>query len=404
MAARGSRSGDEIRIRMYRVGFGDCFLVTLPGPSHVLVDCGVHPGGDIGTLEQAIADIEAETGGKLAIVIASHAHEDHIAGYLRGAETFKRFTIGEVWLPWSEKKDDPVARALRARLAGLHTALASQFAAAGGSPDVLDILANTSAKRNEPALANLRAGFGTGAKVEYMEAGRTVADAGGVSGLAARLLGPTRSEEFLRKMDPPKAERFPLAVADGVEVMTALPLFEDVAEDDVGPRLTDTQRDSLERAVALSPELLAFALDRYTNNLSVVVVFTYRGKSLLFAGDSQYGGWKSWLEAADAADVLGELCFYKVAHHGSENATPKSALDAMTGPALVAMMSTQKKPWPSIPDKPLLNAIVEQTDSRLFRTDWLPIAGAPEPDDPVPPMPRAGFEVGPFWVDHHITL
>jgi hypothetical protein len=37
----------EIRIRMYRQGLGDCFLLTFPGCkgiSHVLIDCGVLKG------------------------------------------------------------------------------------------------------------------------------------------------------------------------------------------------------------------------------------------------------------------------------------------------------------------------------------------------------------------------
>ena len=33
----------KLRVRMYRVGFGDCFLLTFDGdegPKHVLIDCG----------------------------------------------------------------------------------------------------------------------------------------------------------------------------------------------------------------------------------------------------------------------------------------------------------------------------------------------------------------------------
>ena len=47
---------------MYRVGFGDFFLLTVPsddGPQHILIDCGVTPGktkkGDIGTIKDAVA-------------------------------------------------------------------------------------------------------------------------------------------------------------------------------------------------------------------------------------------------------------------------------------------------------------------------------------------------------------
>src|SRR5262245_49295708 len=212
---------------MYRVGFGDCFLVTFPGRHHVLVDCGVHAAGDIGTLDRVLEDLETETDGKLAVVIASHAHEDHIAGFLRGAERFAGFTIGEVWLPWSENRSDGVARGLRARLAAVRTALELQFAARKPGRDVLDILANTSAKRNEPALANLRAGLGAGARVEFLEAGQVRVAPGGIPGLTVNVLGPTRDEAFLRRMDPPKAERYLEAVAGASFVRGALYPFGD---------------------------------------------------------------------------------------------------------------------------------------------------------------------------------
>ena len=60
MKKRNSTSSNAslpIRIRMYRVGFGDCFLVSFPVQNayeHVLVDCGVHARGDIGDRESVV--------------------------------------------------------------------------------------------------------------------------------------------------------------------------------------------------------------------------------------------------------------------------------------------------------------------------------------------------------------
>jgi hypothetical protein len=39
-------SAEQVVVRMYNVGFGDCFLLTLPttaGPRRMLIDCGTHP-------------------------------------------------------------------------------------------------------------------------------------------------------------------------------------------------------------------------------------------------------------------------------------------------------------------------------------------------------------------------
>src|SRR5262245_35069889 len=67
MAKKASAEG-PLRVRMYRVGFGDFFLLTVPskaGPQHVLIDCGVTKGktgkGDIGTIKAAVADMAKET-------------------------------------------------------------------------------------------------------------------------------------------------------------------------------------------------------------------------------------------------------------------------------------------------------------------------------------------------------
>ena len=47
----------------------------------------------------------------------------------------------------------------------------------------------------------------------------------------------------------------------------------------------------------------------------------------------------SWIEKADMAALLADVSFYKVSHHGSHNATPKSAVEKLTAKAFAAMVS-----------------------------------------------------------------
>lgn len=401
---RGPRTS-SIRIRMYRVGFGDCFLVSFPDDRHVLIDCGVHVSADIGTLQAVLDDIATETGRRLALIVASHAHEDHIAGFLRGEEVFRTFEIEEIWLPWTENKADGMARDLRLRRAAVAAALERHFAVGRGAPDVLAVVANAAAAgRNSRALDNLRAGFGTGATVKYIEAGRTIDRPGGVNGLSVRPLGPPRSEASLGRMNPPKPERYFRATARDAAVSATDRPFgaeHEAGLSDPGPRLDERQRRELVRVTELSPDALAFALDRAINNTSLILLFSYRGRSLLFAGDAQFGAWKSWIDEPDAADTLAQLAFYKVAHHGSENATPKSALEGMTLGAFAAMMSTQGRPWPSIPHDKLFAALARQTGGRVLRSDSIPVAHAPEgPPLTLPP----GFTQGELWIDYHLPI
>src|SRR5690349_18610005 len=73
-----------IRIRMYRLGIGDCFLLRLPRqdgtPFHLLIDCGIHMAESDGAQRiRAVAeDIRAECGGRLDVVVGTHEHWDHL--------------------------------------------------------------------------------------------------------------------------------------------------------------------------------------------------------------------------------------------------------------------------------------------------------------------------------------
>jgi hypothetical protein len=134
---------------------------------------------------------------------------------------------------------------------------------------------------------------------------------------------------------------------------------------------------------------LAFALDKARNNESVVALLIYQDQYLLFPGDAQYGNWRGWLEQDDAQDILGRIRFLKVAHHGSVNATPNSALEQMTEGMFATMVSTQSVPWKSIPRVPLMARLSERATKRVVRSDWIPVPDAPVPASGAqPPMPR----------------
>ena len=64
-------------------------------------------------------------------------------------------------------------------------------------------------------------------------------------------------------------------------------------------------------------------LDKAMNNTSVILLFEAGGKKLLFPGDAQLENWIYALQSP-MADLLDDVDLYKVGHHGSLNATPKS--------------------------------------------------------------------------------
>ena len=413
--------GNAIRIRMYRIGFGDCFLVSLPlagdgGVRHVLVDCGVHAKGNIGTLDEITDNIAAATDGKLAIVIATHAHQDHISGF--DPDKFGKFEIGEVWMPWSEDPNDSKAVKLKKKHVALAAQLEQHFEAqarigarvsktrAAASAAVANLVAN------KTSLQALHAGFSVNAQVRFFKAGDALKTLEEVPGLSVRFLGPPTDEKFLAKMDPPAGHSYLRLDGNRIEVMNQLRPFAEKWE--IKPnrpemkslRLSSTQEGRIQNDVADdSLNGLAFALDKAINNTSLVTLFTFRGQTLLFPGDAQYGNWAAWLAQDGSADILSSVNFLKVAHHGSVNATPTDALEKMATGKFAAMVSTQSTPWPSIPRLPLIDRLKEQTKNKVIRSDSLALANFPKaPKGPaISKMPK-GFQKGDFWYDYLIKL
>jgi hypothetical protein len=103
----------KVRIRMYRQGLGDCFLLTFytaKEPTHMLVDFGTLGATTTGVkMVEVAADIAAETDKHLHLLIATHEHQDHVSGFRNGGELFDGFTIEHAWAAWTENPNDPKA-------------------------------------------------------------------------------------------------------------------------------------------------------------------------------------------------------------------------------------------------------------------------------------------------------
>jgi len=465
----------QLRIRMYRVGFGDFFLMTVPsakGPLHIVIDCGVTKGttgkGDIGTIKEAVADMAAETGGELALIIMTHRHMDHIIGFSRCPE-FKNFKgkVDAIWMPvWEKEGDKDISKfqnEMFALASELHASLALAADSVPDGPEILAMLQNatggagagTGGGSNAASLALLKNGLGVTpsyyCKGSPAELPQSLVDAG----LTAEILGPppVDASDFMSLMDLRKGVGQYLDAAGGglsgsagngkrERVQPFRKSWQVKPEDYPASAFWEWEHRKLEgtkepgfvdwkhlqQAVdAAQPAALMSAVkkvDNHLNNQSLVVLFTYDGKKLLFTGDAQAGNWEYWLYDApertstpsdklgkQGSSVLGHLDFYKVGHHGSTNATPIAAVNAMnTG--FMAMCSTQADTFGSVknqgevPRIPLIAAL--SSKSALVRSDQIPVKrggqeAVPVADGTPPslPRPKAGELVqGPCYVDY----
>jgi len=364
-------------------------------------------------MDPIMDNIELVTKKKLDLLVATHAHRDHISGFGKFADRFAQFQIGEVWLPWTDNPKDPDAAALQKKHLALYNLLERHLRLTLGATEAdprfapaLNALSNLAG--NQKATSELGRAFGTGGTLRYLAGGDSVPKVGSISGLSAQILGPPADKSFFSRMDPPANQRFLSTPGDAERVLRPFPNLEIKTTDadfqaillEKQPELSGVDLDKLHGLAEAPADRLALALDNVRNNTSLVILFRYKGKALIFPGDAQWGSWQSWISSSDAQQLLGEVDFFKVAHHGSENATPVDVVHALREAGVAAMVSTQITPFPTIPRLPLLKELEKHClGSVAIRSDWIEVENAPVGPNPKPKFPR-GFKVGELWIDY----
>lgn len=102
-----------VKVRMYRQGLGDCFLLAFPArgprPCYVLIDCGVLLGTAAEPMRKVAASLSEATGGKIDILAATLEPWDRVSSCQTAKEVFDRIEIGQVWAAWTEDPNDPAS-------------------------------------------------------------------------------------------------------------------------------------------------------------------------------------------------------------------------------------------------------------------------------------------------------
>lgn len=124
----------KVRVRMYRQGLGDCFLLTFytgDQPVHILIDCGTLGSSRGIKMPSIIENIgeatrEGSAKGHLDVVVATHEHRDHVSGFAGDPSPFdnNKFRVDRVWVAWTEDPADPFARKITKYRADLKLAVA----------------------------------------------------------------------------------------------------------------------------------------------------------------------------------------------------------------------------------------------------------------------------------------
>ena len=344
----------------YQVGFGDCFLLRFTyadaRPRHILIDfgtTGLTVKSPADQMKRIAEDITAKCGGKLDVVVATHRHADHISGFATrdgsaSGDIIRALRPSVVLQPWTEAPDAPIdslgpdpaadhkafgsrrqALAMMERTAGLavqavdagrfgrNKALAEQIRFIGE-----DNISNRSAVENLMTMGKRNA---------YVFHGCDPGLGKELPGVGITVLGPPtlRQTDSIRKQRARDIDEFwhlaPQRFAGGLDETAAGKLFPGFPTAPAN-RLWTEQRWVAERIDNVNGDLmlgLVRALDAQMNNTSVILLFKAGSKSLLFPGDAQLENWRYALQSP-LAKLLDDVDLYKVGHHGSLNATPKS--------------------------------------------------------------------------------
>lgn len=392
----------KIRVRMYNVGLGDCFLLTFPGDDgerRVLVDCGTHPSGPgpqktSEVVERIIEDVRDTDGtARIDVVIATHRHRDHVSGF--ESEAWSEVEVREVWMPWTEDPDDPEGREILAKQAAKAKKLHDSLTLAAAPRSEIEIVENS--LTNAEAMNTLHHGFSGSPRRRFLpkKGGSRSFRTAALPGVKVHVLGPSRDPEVIRDMKPPKGESY-LRLADGSLPDDYEPPFGErwrVSPPEGGieawwdaaaaasPRekeadsmksfvaslgVTSRWLRDIDSAAADDALALVVAIDKAVNGTSLMLMFEAGKSFLLFPGDAQWGTWQAAM-AKDRA-ILERTSFLKVGHHGSHNATPMDFVEELLEDGFRGMVCTRKtEKFPEIPRLPLLARLREK--GTIVRSD-----------------------------------
>lgn len=365
----------SIRIRMYNVGFGDCFLLVLPtvdGPKKVAIDCGSlkNKNHSIQAIsDRLIADVtDADGVPRIDVLVMSHRHADHISGYTN--PKWAAVEVGEVWMPWLESREDPDARAIQKqqRIAAQALAMAVQKLNLGQG--LAEVALN--AQSNDDSLDVLHAGFAKKVAPRFFPTRTNVVEkieCAVLPGLEIFVLGPPHDRDALNNPDPPDNQT--LLTGYSVDSLTGpleklRPFSGDWADESA--YWPDFNTGEIDQAASRAEmyEMAAAKLDADINNTSLILIFRVGNDYLLLPGDAQWGPWEKILSDDDAVDLLRKVTFLKVSHHASHNGTPAALLKDILGKAnkrngvVHAMISmTPFAQWKGIPHEPIFTTLDE---------------------------------------------
>lgn len=339
----------QVRVRMYKQGLGDCFLLTFPRkpkPFHMLVDCGALKSKHYGDKEMlaVVGDIRQTVKEYLDVVAGTHEHWDHISGFLQAQKIFSDMDVKNVWVAWTEEEGNEAAKQLKKEFKKKKKAVEMALARIPEEKKgeermgvyrkaILELfgffgeLGASAAKSGGGTSGAWQTLLGLGLH-QYCDPKKHPIKIEGVEGVRVYVLGPPEDPDYIRKKlskketydegrhglslydsflaavggideDNPDAKERAFPFDGRYRVMPEQAQESEFFQSRYGfaERGEDGWRRIDHDWLILAGEL-ALHLDSYTNNTCLAFAIELgepgKGKVLLFPGDAQVGNWLSW--------------------------------------------------------------------------------------------------------------
>jgi beta-lactamase superfamily II metal-dependent hydrolase len=450
----------HVHLRMYRVGFGDCFLLSFDYPAplpdgrlvrHVLIDFGsTSLAKNQSNLVPIAKQINAHTnGGELDVVVVSHRHRDHLSAFgvqdipaLLAKEGYPKLVVRS-WTENPRARSD--SRGRRGVAAGDEEGAMGKRSAkflrtldrAEEFGKILEERTKTASGRslaanvhrmalgqlpNEAAVTQLKTWSQDG-KGSYVFYGQPSRIEEVVPGIKVHVLGPPTIDQYpavarQRSRDDDEFWQLYQGLARGLspadfgldaDADEPFGAAGDSSSEESGAAEPDpaaleapmTRRkvgepgpvrwltDQLSRQQVNSMLRIVRILDDVLNNTSVILLFEVPGArplKLLFPGDAQIENWEYALKVVKEKDtnleLLRNIDLYKVGHHGSRNATPRTLFNLWNDPTadpphpMTGVMSTKANvhgdsPATAVPRKTLVAALDTRMCPNFYSTQSL---------------------------------
>ncbi len=355
---------------------------------HILIDFGstglpsfLKPADKKGWMRKVADDIKARCNGKLDIVIATHRHKDHISGFATDTSDETGQVIADckpslVIQPWTENPKLPLdakagndlmssddvkkmsGKSFTASLENMHAVSASivkevknlannrKFSKTINTflQKQIEFIADDNIK-NLSAVKNLAT---MGEKTIYINYGYDLNSIlkSILPAVKIKVLGPPTIEQHNEVKNETSVDKEEFWM---LQAMTKNFWGMQSATSKLTGELIDGKTALFPNAQAYKTSVpshdrwfvrqirkiraeqllgIASSMDDAMNNTSLILLFRIGNKTLLFPGDAQIENWEYALKFAKDKDanlnLLKHTDLYKVGHHGSRNATPKS--------------------------------------------------------------------------------